>query len=77
MTPIEILPIPLIMGLTEALKQFGVPNRMLPLINIALGIMYVALVMPLKGVQGVFIGIAYGLTAGGLYRSQKVVRGID
>lgn len=64
--------IPLIMGLVELLKWFGLPKKLLPIVSIflglAAGIIYVS-PQDIKG--GILVGLMMGLSASGLYSGTK------
>ena len=77
MTSIDILPVPLIMGLVHVLKGIGLPNKVLPIANLVFGIGFAVAFHGEISPEVVLAGIVLGLTAAGLYRSQKVVRGIE
>jgi len=77
MTTVDILPVPLIMGIVHALKSVGLPNNILPIANIVFGIGFAVLFNGKLDAHTILSGIVLGLTAAGLYRSQKVVRGIE
>ncbi|KKM12114.1 hypothetical protein SY88_05135 [Clostridiales bacterium PH28_bin88] len=63
--------ISLIIGLTELAKQLGFPNRLLPVLSIALGIIG-GLITQQDTVSAVIVGLMMGTSAAGLYRSFKV-----
>ncbi len=63
--------VPIIIALTNLLKQVGLSNRLLPVANIVFGIT-VASVLFHFSVLSVVEGVIYGLSAAGLYRSAKV-----
>jgi protein-S-isoprenylcysteine O-methyltransferase Ste14 len=69
-----VVVVPLIMGLVQAAKQVGLPNRWAAALAVALGLIGgVALQFAAAGqahpnwVQGVIVGIGLGLSAAGLY----------
>lgn len=64
--------IPLIIGLVELFKWFGLPKKLLPLFSLALGITAgIIYVNPgdIKG--GILVGLMMGLSASGLYSGTK------
>lgn len=67
-----------ITGVVEAAKRGGLPVRFAPLLAVALGGVAGA-VLPLEEgastVQGVFLGLAAGLSAAGLYSGAKATIG--
>lgn len=64
--------IPLIIGLIELMKRFGLPKKLAPLVALLLGmtagILYVH-PHDLKG--GILVGLMMGLSASGLYSGTK------
>jgi hypothetical protein len=70
----EILIVPLITGLIEAIKRTKVlPPRFLPLLSAILGL-GAGLVIVSLSVEGAITGLAYGLAATGLYEGVKHVK---
>lgn len=68
----NVLLIPLIMGLVEAIKRAGVSKQFLPLISIAIGITIgVVYLTEFDLKQGVLVGTILGLSASGLYSGTK------
>lgn len=63
---IELVIVPVVMGLVEVVKRVGVPVRFAPLLAVVLGglSVFVVDITPL-------MGIVYGLTACGLYSGVK------
>lgn len=68
----ELAGVPIVIGLVEVLKKTGLPNRMLPLLALILGILYSFFVFPI-GTEAVLQGLVVGLAAQGLYRGTKVL----
>jgi len=64
--------VPLIIGLAEVLKKSGFNAKYIPIVNIILGIS-AGITITQNISQGMFIGIAVGLSASGLYSSTKNV----
>ena len=72
--------IPLIIGLVQALKGIGLPDTFAPIASIGLGLI-LAIVQILTGADieplaAVLTGIAYGLSASGLYSGTRAVTGV-
>lgn len=64
--------IPLIIGLVELMKWFGLPKKVTPIASLILGLIAgIVYVNPedLKG--GVLVGLMIGLSASGLYSGTK------
>lgn len=65
---ITLLSVPaIIVGLVEVLKRAGTPDRFLPALDVALGILFTWLIAPTDPRMMVVEGIVLGLSAGGLY----------
>lgn len=62
--------IPVVLGVTQVLKIFGVKERILPLIAIVLGVAGVMALGTVSG-EGVIQGIIVGLAASGLWSGTK------
>ena len=67
----QLTAVPVIIALTQMIKQMGFPNRYLPVVNLVLGVV-AAVILFHVSVLSITTGIVYGLTAAGLYRSIKV-----
>lgn len=64
--------IPIIIGLVQLLKQFGVPKQMLPLASMLIGIILgVVFVAPDNWKKGILVGIWLGLGATGMHSGIK------
>jgi hypothetical protein len=61
-----------IIGLVQVFKDLGVPTRILPLLDIVLGICWALATLGVS-MQSVLSGVVLGLSAAGLYRSTKVL----
>ncbi|MEW6660865.1 MAG: hypothetical protein ACOY9Y_12465 [Bacillota bacterium] len=61
----------LIMGLTELAKQIGVPNRLLPVLNLVLGLVG-GFITQKETIPAIIMGLMMGTSAAGIYRSAKV-----
>ena len=66
----ELLSIPAILAIVEALKLAGVPSKYAPLISIILGIIAGLLVVEMT-IDGGIMGLVLGLGASGLYDNAK------
>jgi len=65
----------LIMALVQLAKETGLPARFAPLLALALGIAAGVFIMsPGDVIQGIWSGIAMGLSAVGLYSGTKNVK---
>jgi len=61
----------LIMGIAELLKGIGFNSKFIPVVNLILGLAAGILLNPNDVTKGVFIGLAVGLSASGLYSGVK------
>ena len=67
----------IIMGIAQIAKGLGINVKYIPILNIAIGILLSILIAPEDIRFGIFNGIIAGLSASGLYSSQKnVIEGI-
>lgn len=75
---IEVVLVPLLIGVLEALKRAGFNSKFIPLVSIGLGL-GLGLVFSEGGPkQGLLVGLMIGLSAVGLYSGVKSVKlGID
>lgn len=66
-----------IMGIAQIAKGLGLNPKFIPILNIAVGILIAILILP-DGIRAdIFNGIILGLSASGLYSSQKnIIKGI-
>ncbi|PID23256.1 hypothetical protein CSV61_02075 [Sporosarcina sp. P3] len=70
----DMVLIPVIVGLVDALKGYGLPKKWWPVVSVLLGVGGgVVYVYPGDWVSGVLSGLVMGLSAGGLYSGGKVV----
>lgn len=64
--------VPVIIGLSELLKRFGVPTRLIPLVSLALGLYFSFLYLaPGEPKKAFLFGIVLGLSAIGLFSGTK------
>ena len=63
--------IPILIGISELLKQQGLNGKLIPIINLILGICFGIMVNSNNIVTGVINGIVMALTAGGIYSGSK------
>ena len=77
----DMVLIPVIIGLVDALKGYGLPKKWWPVVSVILGVCGgVFYMFPGDWVSGVLSGLVMGLSAGGLYSGGKVVvksRGLE
>lgn len=70
----DVVLIPVIVGLVDALKGYGLPKRWLPVLSILFGVVGgVVYLFPGDWRLGVVSGVMMGLSAGGLYAGGKVL----
>ena len=70
----DIVLIPVIIGLTEILKMYGLPKKLIPIISLLLGIGGgIFYLFPDDWKSGILGGIIMGLSASGLYSSGKTM----
>ncbi|EGQ27886.1 hypothetical protein ABZ756_02415 [Mammaliicoccus sciuri] len=70
----DIVLIPVIIGLIELLKLYGLPKKLMPIFSLALGIgggMFY--LFPNDWKSGVLSGLIMGLSASGLYSGSKTM----
>jgi hypothetical protein len=71
--------VPLIIGLVQVLKQTGLPDRFAPVASLGLGLAFagvqIATGAALEPFAALLTGIAYGLSASGLYSGGRAVVG--
>ncbi|ARK20342.1 hypothetical protein CSV69_04485 [Sporosarcina sp. P26b] len=72
----DMVLVPVIVGLVDALKGYGLQKKWCPVVSIVLGVASgVVYVFPEDWASGVLSGIVMGLSAGGLYSGGKAVVG--
>lgn len=70
----DMVLIPIIIGLVDALKGYGLPKKWWPIVSILLGVGGgVVYVHPGDFWNGVLSGVVMGLSAGGLYSGGRVI----
>ena len=75
----DMVLIPIIVGLVDALKGYGLPKKWWPIVSVLLGVCGgVLYLFPGEWVSGVLSGLVMGLSACGVYSGGKVViRNVD
>lgn len=69
----ELVLIPILVGLVEVIKQAGINERYIPIISIALGLIIGIIFTGLDIKEGIITGLQLGLAAIGLYSGTKNV----
>lgn len=70
----DVVLIPLIIGMVELLKMYGMKKRFLPLIALVFGVVGgIFYVYPEDIKAGILVGVMMGLSASGLYSGGKAV----
>ncbi|MFC5587642.1 hypothetical protein ACFPRA_01800 [Sporosarcina soli] len=70
----DVVLIPLIIGMVELLKMYGMKRRLLPLMALAFGVLGgIFYIYPDDPKAGILVGIMMGLSASGLYSGGKAV----
>lgn len=70
----DVMLIPLIVGLVEVLKYFGISKRFLPICSLVFGVLLgVFYIYPHDIKGGVLVGLMMGLSASGMYSSGKAL----
>ncbi|WLD92633.1 hypothetical protein [Alkalihalobacillus sp. AL-G] len=70
----EVALIPLITGLTEWMKQMGLPKKYSSLVAVIFGLsISIIYVYPQQLKTGILFGLMLGLSASGFYSSSKVL----
>ena len=64
---------PIIVALVEAIKQLGIPSKLLPWISMLLGVSFNIMLSAAISTEIVLMGIIFGLSACGLYSGTKAV----
>ncbi|MFD1707668.1 hypothetical protein ACFSCZ_13135 [Siminovitchia sediminis] len=63
--------VPLIIGVVELMKRYGLPVKYSPLMSVALGLIFSIYFIPVNLKEGIIIGLMFGLSASGLYSGGK------
>lgn len=70
----DVVLIPLIIGMVELLKMYGMKRRLLPIMALIFGILGgIFYIYPNDPKAGILVGIMMGLSASGLYSGGKAV----
>lgn len=70
----DVVLIPLIIGLVEVLKFFGIPKKLMPIASLTLGIIAgIIYVYPGNLKAGILVGLMMGLSASGMYSGGKAM----
>jgi len=64
--------VPCVAGLVEVVKRAGLPSKFAPLVSVVFGLVFGILVYP-DPTQATLMGLAYGLSASGLYSGGKAL----
>lgn len=70
---IDLVLIPVLIGILEAIKRTGFNSKFIPVLSIILGIMFGVVFSGLSIKEGIITGIYIGLSAVGLYSGSKAV----
>ncbi|NLA10514.1 MAG: hypothetical protein GX883_00105 [Firmicutes bacterium] len=72
LTTYGIALVPVIIGLAELLKRFGLPNRLVPLAAMAMGLFFSFFYLaPGEPKRAILMGMVLGLSAVGLFSGTK------
>ncbi|KHD85603.1 hypothetical protein [Heyndrickxia ginsengihumi] len=63
--------IPLIIGIVELFKMFGLPNKYSPILSVILGLIFGIVYVSDSIKEGIIVGLMLGLSATGLYSGSK------
>jgi len=70
----DVVLIPLIIGIVELLKMYGMPKKILPVTALLFGVVGgIVYIYPHDIKAGILIGLMMGLSASGLYSGGKTV----
>lgn len=64
----------LIMGIAELLKKVGFNVKFIPIVNVVLGLVAGVVLNQNDVIEGIFTGLAVGLSASGLYSGTKNIK---
>jgi len=74
---IELVLIPILIGLLEAIKRTGFNSKFIPILSIVLGVLIGVFYSGFDIREGAILGVYIGLSAVGLYSGSKaVVQGV-
>ena len=68
----EAIVIPVILGIVEIAKQFGLPSKYATLVSLLLGVGITILMVDFTK-DSVLMGIVFGLSSSGLYSGSKKI----
>lgn len=71
---IELVLIPILIGILEAIKRTGFNSKFIPLLSIFLGILIGIVYSGFDLKEGIMVGLFVGLSAVGLYSGVKSVK---
>ena len=70
----DVVLIPLIIGIVELLKMYGMKKRLLPFMSLVFGVVGgIIYIYPHDIKAGILVGLMMGLSASGLYSGGKAV----
>lgn len=70
----DVVLIPLIIGIVELLKMYGMSRRLLPFISLLFGVVGgIIYIYPEDIKAGILVGLMMGLSASGLYAGGRTV----
>jgi len=70
----DVVLIPLIIGLIEVFKIFGISKRTMPILSLVLGVLAGTIyIYPHDLKAGVLVGLMMGLSASGMYSGGKAI----
>jgi len=70
---IELVLIPILIGLLKAIKQTGFNSKFIPILSIVLGVLIGVFYSGFDIREGAILGVYIGLSAVGLYSGSKAV----
>lgn len=74
MNILDVVLLPLIIGLVELLKYVGLPKRFLPVASLAFGVLGgIYYIYPEDLKSGILVGVMIGLSACGMYSGGKAM----
>lgn len=70
----DVVLIPLIIGIVQLFKMYGMPRRLLPIISLLFGVVGgIIYIYPADIKAGILVGLMMGLSASGLYAGGRTV----